>query len=44
VIDNTGKVQKPDDALKLEGALAGAIITEKPNVKWDDVVGLELAK
>ena len=29
---------------KLKGALAGAIITEKPNVKWDDVAGLEKAK
>jgi len=24
--------------------LAGAIVTEKPNVKWDDVAGLEAAK
>ncbi|KAF8919423.1 AAA-domain-containing protein [Mucidula mucida] len=29
---------------KLRGALAGAIITETPNVKWDDVAGLEGAK
>jgi SpoVK/Ycf46/Vps4 family AAA+-type ATPase len=29
---------------KLRGALAGAIVSEKPNVKWDDVAGLELAK
>jgi len=29
---------------KLRGALSGAIITEKPNVKWDDVAGLQLAK
>lgn len=29
---------------KLRGALAGAIVTEKPNVKWDDVAGLEAAK
>lgn len=29
---------------KLRGALAGAIVTEKPNVKWDDVAGLEGAK
>ena len=26
------------------GALAGSILTEKPNVKWDDVAGLEGAK
>ena len=29
---------------KLRGALAGAIVTEKPDVKWDDVAGLEGAK
>lgn len=29
---------------KLRGALAGAIVSEKPNVKWDDVAGLEGAK
>ena len=35
----------PDkDKTKLEGALSGAIITEKPNVKWTDVAGLENAK
>lgn len=29
---------------RMRGALGGAIITEKPNVKWDDVAGLEGAK
>lgn len=29
---------------KLQGALASAIVTESPNVSWDDVVGLEAAK
>ncbi|KAJ4477802.1 katanin p60 ATPase domain-containing protein [Lentinula edodes] len=29
---------------KLRDSLAGAIISEKPNVKWDDVAGLEGAK
>eukprot|EP01087_Luapelamoeba_hula_P023005 TRINITY_DN8392_c0_g1_i1.p1 TRINITY_DN8392_c0_g1~~TRINITY_DN8392_c0_g1_i1.p1 ORF type:complete len:439 (-),score=59.82 TRINITY_DN8392_c0_g1_i1:163-1479(-) len=29
---------------KLNKALQGAILTEKPNVKWDDVAGLEGAK
>jgi vacuolar protein-sorting-associated protein 4 len=35
-----------DDAetSKLKGSLAGAIVAEKPNVKWDDVAGLEMAK
>lgn len=32
------------EASKLKGALAGAIVQEKPNVKWDDVAGLEAAK
>ena len=29
---------------KLRGALSGAVVTEKPNVKWDDVAGLTKAK
>ena len=29
---------------KLRAGLSGAILTEKPNVKWDDVAGLEAAK
>ncbi|RQM22071.1 hypothetical protein B5M09_009080, partial [Aphanomyces astaci] len=29
---------------KLRGALASAVVSEKPNVKWDDVAGLEAAK
>jgi len=32
------------DSKKLRGALQGAILTEKPNVKWEDVAGLEGAK
>lgn len=28
----------------MQGALAGAILTDKPNVKWDDVAGLYAAK
>ena len=32
------------DAKKLRGALQGAILTDKPNVKWEDVAGLEGAK
>lgn len=33
-----------EDSKKLRGALSGAILEEKPNVKWEDVAGLELAK
>ena len=32
------------ESKKLRGALAGAILTEKPNIKWEDVAGLEQAK
>jgi SpoVK/Ycf46/Vps4 family AAA+-type ATPase len=32
------------DKKKLRGALAAAIVSEKPNVKWEDVAGLENAK
>ncbi|KAJ8146611.1 hypothetical protein OXX80_001227 [Metschnikowia pulcherrima] len=32
------------DTKKLRGALAGAILSEKPNVKWSDIAGLETAK
>ncbi|KAJ3048271.1 Vacuolar protein sorting-associated protein 4 [Rhizophlyctis rosea] len=37
---------KKDDAetKKLRSALAGAILQEKPNVKWEDIAGLEGAK
>ena len=29
---------------KLRGALASAIVSTKPNIKWEDVIGLENAK
>lgn len=29
---------------KLQSKLEGAIVVEKPNVKWSDVIGLEMAK
>ncbi len=32
------------EAKKLRGALQGAILTEKPNIRWEDVAGLEGAK
>ncbi|KAH3672727.1 hypothetical protein WICMUC_004133 [Wickerhamomyces mucosus] len=32
------------DTKKLRGALSGAILSEKPNVKWEDIAGLEPAK
>merc|ERR1719159_271259 len=41
-----GDKDDDDDAekKKLRGALQGAIVTEKPNVKWSDVAGLDSAK
>ena len=35
---------KDDEAAKMKGALSSAIVTEKPNVKWSDVAGLDAAK
>ncbi|KAF2224486.1 P-loop containing nucleoside triphosphate hydrolase protein [Elsinoe ampelina] len=32
------------ESKKLRGALAGAILTDKPNIKWEDVAGLDQAK
>lgn len=43
-----GKGDDDDDqdpeSKKLRGALAGAILSDKPNIKWEDVAGLEMAK
>lgn len=41
-----GKKDDKDDEenKKLQDALASCIVTEKPNVSWDDVAGLEKAK
>lgn len=38
------KTKEKDEDAELKGALEGAIVTEKPDVKWDDVAGLEGAK
>jgi len=35
---------KDDEATKLKEMLASCVVTEKPNVKWDDVCGLAKAK
>ncbi|KAJ5748875.1 uncharacterized protein N7511_010571 [Penicillium nucicola] len=51
VAQGSGKGGKDDDdngedaeAKKLRSALQGAILSDKPNVKWEDVAGLENAK
>ncbi|CAI2170179.1 12479_t:CDS:2 [Funneliformis geosporum] len=33
-----------EESKKLRGALTSAILTEKPNIRWEDVAGLEIAK
>jgi vacuolar protein-sorting-associated protein 4 len=38
------KDKEDDEQKKLRTNLSSAIISEKPNVKWDDVAGLEMAK
>ena len=32
--------EEDGELAKMKGQLGGAIVTEKPNVKWDDVAGL----
>ena len=39
-----GGGEEDADSKKLRGALQGAILTDKPDVKWEDVAGLEGAK
>ncbi|CDF39701.1 unnamed protein product [Chondrus crispus] len=39
-----GKAKKDDEGDKMRLQLGSAILTEKPDVKWDDVAGLEGAK
>uniref|UniRef100_A0A7S1XFV7 Vesicle-fusing ATPase n=1 Tax=Compsopogon caeruleus TaxID=31354 RepID=A0A7S1XFV7_9RHOD len=36
--------EKEEEAKKMRDTLSGAIVSEKPNVKWEDVAGLEGAK
>lgn len=38
------KDEKEEESAKMRDALSSAIVAEKPNVKWDDVAGLEGAK
>lgn len=43
-VDDKGEGPKDADQDKLAASLSGAIVAETPNVKWDDVAGLEQAK
>ncbi|KAI8812709.1 P-loop containing nucleoside triphosphate hydrolase protein [Cladochytrium replicatum] len=44
--DSDSDSDKKDDSenAKLRGALTSAILSENPNVRWDDIAGLERAK
>lgn len=42
--NSTSNNKEDKEAAKLQSALEGAIVVEKPNVKWSDVAGLEMAK
>ncbi|KAI9206679.1 P-loop containing nucleoside triphosphate hydrolase protein [Polychytrium aggregatum] len=42
--DGDGKKKDNSESKKLKDALAGAILSEKPNVRWSDIAGLEGAK
>jgi len=42
--DSDEDKEEDEDTKKMQGALASAIVMEKPNIKWDDVAGLEVAK
>ncbi|KAF2459508.1 vacuolar sorting ATPase Vps4 [Lineolata rhizophorae] len=49
VSGGSGKGKEDDDeedpdSKKLRGALQGAILSEKPNIRWEDVAGLDQAK
>jgi vacuolar protein-sorting-associated protein 4 len=42
--NKSSKDNDDDDTKKLRSALGSAIVSEKPNVKWEDVAGLDAAK
>lgn len=42
--DGNKDTEADEEKKKLEEQLSGCIVQEKPNVKWEDVAGLEKAK
>jgi len=40
----SGNSKDSDDNSKLKSAMEEAIVSDKPNVKWEDIAGLEGAK
>ena len=43
-VGENAKEEEDKEEAKMQGALSSAIVTESPNVSWDDVSGLEQAK
>lgn len=43
-VPNSGNEEKDKENEKFKQSLSEAIVTEKPNVKWDDIAGLDNAK
>lgn len=41
---NDSKDSEDAETKKMQNALSSAILSEKPNVKWEDIAGLEAAK
>ena len=42
--ESDGESEPDEEKKKMSDALSGAILREKPNVKWSDVAGLDGAK
>jgi vacuolar protein-sorting-associated protein 4 len=42
--ESSGDEEEDKEKKKLSNQLDGAVVIEKPNIKWDDVAGLETAK
>lgn len=41
---SAAKLKEDDDNAKMQSNLESVIVTEKPNIRWDDIAGLEQAK
>jgi vacuolar protein-sorting-associated protein 4 len=42
--EGEGKKKEDAESKKMKAALSGAILSEKPNVHWNDIAGLDMAK
>jgi vacuolar protein-sorting-associated protein 4 len=43
-LNRKGNKEKDDPDAKLKESLSSCVVTDKPNVKWSDVAGLDKAK